>query len=50
MSTQNIVFCDVNVNPFMPSGFFYFNSLDKFISCIRGVWLVIIIVMFCGKI
>ena len=24
----------------MPSGFFYFNSLDKFISNRRGVWLV----------
>ena len=32
----------------MPSGFFYFNSLDKFISYIRDVWLFffIIIVMF----
>ena len=33
------------LNPFMPSGVFYFNSLDRFISYIRGVWLVIIIVM-----
>ena len=38
-----------SLNPFMPSGFFYFNSLDKFISYISGVWLVIIIVMFCKK-
>ena len=29
----------------MPSGFSYFNSLDKFISYIRGVWLVFISVM-----
>ena len=34
------------VNPFVPSGFFYFNSLVGFISCIRGVLLVFIIVMF----
>ena len=34
------------INPCMPSVFFYFNSLDKFISYIRGVWLVFIIVMF----
>ena len=38
------------LNPFMPSGFFYFNSLDRFISYIRGVWLVLIIVMFCRNI
>ena len=24
----------------MPSGLFYLNSLEKFISYIRGVWLV----------
>ena len=30
----------------MPTGFFYFNSLDKFISYIRGFWLVFIIVTF----
>ena len=36
-------------NPFMPSGFFYYNSLDRFISFINGVRLVIIIVMFCRK-
>ena len=35
----------VKVNPFMPSGFFYFKSLDRFIFYIRGVWLVFIIVM-----
>ena len=29
----------------MPSGFFYFNSLDKFISYTMGVWLVFIIVI-----
>ena len=27
------------VNPFMPSGLFYHNSLDRSISYIRGVWL-----------
>ena len=26
-----------DLNPFMPSGFFYFNSLDRFIFYIRGV-------------
>ena len=35
----------VSFNPFMPIGFFYFNSLGKFISCIKGVWLVFIIVI-----
>ena len=30
----------------MMSRFFYFNSLDKFISYIRGVWLDVIIVWF----
>ena len=28
----------LHFNPFMPSGFFYFNSLDRFTSYIRGVW------------
>ena len=27
----------VPFNPFKPRGFFYFNSLDMFISYIRGV-------------
>ena len=40
----------VQINPFMPSGFFYINSLDRFISNIRGVWLAFIIVMFCRNI
>ena len=30
----------------MPSGFFYFNSVDRFICYIRGVRLVFIIVIF----
>ena len=38
------------LNPFIPSGFFYFNSLDRFIFYIRGVWLVFIIFMFCRNI
>ena len=25
-------------NPFMPSELFYLNSLDRFLSCLRGVW------------
>ena len=33
----------------MLSGFFYFNSLYRFISYIRGVWSVIIIVMFVER-
>ena len=37
-------------NPFMPSGLFYLDSLDRSISYIRGIWLVFIIVMFCKKI
>ena len=35
------------VNPFVPNGLFYLKTLDKSISCIRGVWLVFIIMMFC---
>ena len=31
----------------MPSGFFYLNILDRFISYIKGDWLKFIIVMFC---
>ena len=34
-------------NLFKPSGLFYLNSLDRSIICIRGVWLVFIIIMFC---
>ena len=30
----------------MPNGFFYFNSLDRFISYIRGVLLVFILSCF----
>ena len=33
-------------NPFMSSGLFYLNSLDRSISSTWGVWLVYIIVMF----
>ena len=33
-------------NLFMPSGFAYFNSLDKFISYVRGVWLVLLLSCF----
>ena len=29
----------------MPSGFFYFNSLGKFITYIRGVWLVFFLLL-----
>ena len=38
---------ELSFNPFMPSGRFYLNSLDRFISYIGGVWLVFIIAMFC---
>ena len=36
----------IPVNPFIPSGFFYLNSLDRSISYRRGVWLLFIITMF----
>ena len=32
----------------MPSGLSYLNSLDKLISSLKGVWLVLIITMFFG--
>ena len=35
------------LKPFMPSGLFYFNSLDGSNSYIKGVWLFFIIIMFC---
>ena len=34
-------------NPFMSSGLFYLNSVDRSISYISGVRLVFIIIMFC---
>ena len=34
------------INPFMPSGLFYRNSLDQFISSLRGVRSVLTITMF----
>ena len=37
------------LNPFKPSGLFYLNSLDRSISCTRGVWLVFIIIIFYKK-
>ena len=33
-------------NPFMPSGLFYHNSLDRSLSNIRGVWLVSLLSCF----
>ena len=37
------------INPFMPSGLFYLNSLDRLIFYRRGVcfFFFIIIIMFC---
>ena len=35
-----------SINPFMPSGIFNLDSLDRFISYIGGVWLVFLITMF----
>ena len=29
------------LNPFILSGLFYLNSLDRFISSSRGIWLVL---------
>ena len=37
---------NTHLNPFMPSGSFYFNILDRFISYIRGFWLVFIMPWF----
>ena len=36
------MFTGVFINTFTSSGLFYLNSLDRSISCIRGVWLVFI--------
>ena len=37
------------IKPFMPSGLFYLNSLDRPISYIRDVWLVFIIIIFSSN-
>ena len=37
------------INPFMPSEFFYFNLLNRFIFYIRGVWLAFIFFTFCRR-
>ena len=34
------------INPFMPSGLFCLKTLDRSVSDIRGVWLVLIVTMF----
>ena len=36
----------VPINPFMPSGFFYLNSLDLRISNKGGVWLLLLVLCF----
>ena len=43
--TLNTMLLTVQINPFMPSGLFYLNSLNQSISHKRGVWLVFIITM-----
>ena len=39
-----------NFNPFMPSGFFYHTSLDRYISSKRGVCLVFLLFPCCTEI
>ena len=34
-------------NPLKPSGLFYLTSLDMWISYIRSIWLVFIVIIFC---
>ena len=41
----SICLCMSFINPFMPSGFFYLNSLDTSISSKRSVRLINIITM-----
>ena len=43
--TLRLTLIIIKFNPFNPSRFSYFNSLDKFISYRRDVWLVFIIVI-----
>ena len=45
-STLNVVRLCLYFNPFMPSGFFYHNSVDRSVPNKRGFWLVFIITMF----
>ena len=44
--TQNNKQLEMEFNPFMPSGIFYFKCLDRSVSYIRGGCLVIIIIIF----
>ena len=46
VTVENLEKTEMLINPFMPSGLFYLKSLDKSVSCLRGVWLVFIIVNF----
>ena len=44
-----IIIIIIIIKPFMPSGLFYLNSLDRPISYIRDVWLVFIIIIFSSN-
>ena len=48
VTVRNFLFFTIFVciNPFLPSGLFYVNYFDQFISNIRSVWLVFIFTMF----
>ena len=48
LNPNQSIFSMCGFNPYMPSGLFYLNSLDRFISYIGGVWLVFNITMFSG--
>ena len=44
---ENIPNISSPLNPFMPSGLFYLNSLDRSISYIKGSWLVFFLLLSC---
>ena len=46
---RTIIIIIIIIKPFMPSGLFYLNSLDRPISYIRDVWLVFIIIIFSSN-
>ena len=43
MLIQEYAGCVFAFNPFMPAGLFYLHSLDRSISSIRSIWLILLL-------
>ena len=46
---QTYYLCEVALNPFMPGGLFYLNTLDWFIVNLRSFWSVFSITIYYGN-